>query len=89
MAKEAETLTEFEYKIVLDSAMVIAQLASTNSILSDLPRAIRTAEYSDTVAPFIDPTLWMKGHGNLHKQIEIMRLLQTFRMGVQKVLETP
>lgn len=41
--------------------------------LIDLPAAIANAEHSDAVAPFIDPTLWMKKHRHLKEDLELMR----------------
>jgi hypothetical protein len=69
----------------LETQEMLVQLARMVQLLP-LEKFIATAEYSDTFAPFVDPTLWRKGHRSLSEVLELARGAAHFKSIVEKVL---
>lgn len=62
-------LTAGEYKQTLQSCYLVLQL--TRQLRLD--EALEWAGYADTMSSLFDPTLWMRNHGKLSEDIEVMR----------------
>ena len=77
---------EAEYMAVLNQTMLLSQLVRNSEILDGLERAYQAADRSLSVAPFFDPTAFMRGQGALRQQMQLMRAVQDFRAKVREVM---
>jgi len=52
-----------------------------SGVIAKMPLAefINKAEMADTLGPFADPTLWMKGKDNLAAILDLARALRNFQ----------
>ena len=57
----------------------VARLARLGPSDDELRRYIEAAARIDTIAPIIDPTMWMRGHRKNDCFLKIARALATFR----------
>jgi hypothetical protein len=87
MATEQIDMPLAEYAAVVNHCRLLAQLVHQNAVLERVQVAIDKAEYSDVVTPFLDPTLWTRGHQPLRRDIALMRAAQDFQAAVQKALD--
>jgi hypothetical protein len=68
-----------------------AQTQATILILADLVRDLPLAEFlsaiarADSIGPIVDPTLWMRGHENMHKIEQMAAGLRKFQTAVRAV----
>jgi hypothetical protein len=74
---EPPTLAEFETTLVL--LINVARLAQLGPTDEELRRYIDAAARVDTMAPILDPTMWMKGSKKNECFLKIARALVTFR----------
>lgn len=74
------------YKAVMDSATMLARM-SQSELLGDIDEAIEAAETADAMGPFVNPTLWMEGGGNLRKFVRLLVATREFRKAVAEVIE--
>jgi hypothetical protein len=65
---ELPELTAAEYKAMQDRVGTITRLIVETDALA-LQAFIATAEKSDALGPYLDPTLWMAGHEDLRRVI--------------------
>lgn len=79
-------ISEAEYLGVLNLCRMLAQLVTDNEVLESIPAAIRAAEHSDAVTPYVDPTLWLRGHEPLRRDVAIMRAVADFQDAVAKAV---
>jgi hypothetical protein len=75
-------LTAGEYKQTLQSCYLILHL-SRHLRLDD---ALEWAGYADTMSSLFDPTLWMRNHGKLSEDIEVMRAVAQLQKLAQKAV---
>lgn len=78
------SISEVEYLGVLNLCRMLAQAVHDNDVLKSIPTAIEAAERSDSLAPFVDPTLWMQGHAPLRRDIALMRAVLDFQSAVER-----
>ena len=64
-------MNDADYKLTQDRLVLLAQFAVTDLDLEGFLERIR---HSETMAPLLDPTVWMKGSGKLYA---IRNLAQT------------
>jgi hypothetical protein len=75
-------MTAAEYKQTLQSCYLIFHLAHHLR----LDEALEWAGYADTVSSLFDPTLWMRNHGKLSEDIEVMRAVAQLQKLAQKAV---
>ncbi len=68
-------MTPEEYIRVQNQFGVIGALV----VSLPLDEFIAAAEKADVVGPFVDPTLWMKGHDKLGDVLDIARALRNLK----------
>ncbi|HMI84842.1 MAG TPA: hypothetical protein VK550_12165 [Polyangiaceae bacterium] len=76
---KVETPSRDEIKTTLEQLLNIARIAQLGPSNEELRRYIEAASRVDTVAPILDPTLWMKGSKKNDCFLKIARALATFR----------
>jgi len=66
---------------------VQGQILALARSVRDIPldEFIEAGEHADTVGPFLDPTLWREGHGNLQKIMDLARALRKFQSEVERI----
>lgn len=75
-------MTTAEYAAMQDRIRTIYTLAAATDDEA-LGEFIREAEHADTVAPLLDPTLWLRGRDQLALVIRHARALAAFKKAVQ------
>lgn len=86
-AKGEKPLTLHEIETTLLCLLNIARLAQLGPSDEELRRYIDAAAKSDTIAPFLDPTLWMRGSKKNNLFLKIARALATFRASLPTLEE--
>lgn len=76
---EPPVLDQADFVRVRNQLELIGRLVLDNVQPDELEAFIRQCETSDTIAPFVDPTLWMRGHGALRVMVDHARALAAFR----------
>lgn len=76
-----------EIDVTLLHLINVARLARLGPSDEALQSYIDAASRSDTIAPIIDPTLWMRGHKKNDCFLKIARALQTFRASLPTMQE--
>lgn len=82
----SEQIGPAEYRAVMDHVLLFARLIENSELIDRIPAVIDAAQRADTLGPIVDPTLWMDGHGNLRRQVEILRAVLAFRDAVRKAV---
>lgn len=72
-----------EHVRVQNQIQLLGQLALQAVTDDELEAFIERCEQSDTVAPFLDPTAWMRGRDQLRQVIDHARALQKFRKALR------
>lgn len=70
-------MSDVEYKATQDKILLLAQLASSE--LLDLDEFLSRISHAHAVAPFVDPTLYMKAMDRLQIIEDLARALAPFR----------
>jgi len=78
-AKADAPPTRDEIQTTILHLLNIARLAQLGPSNEELRRYIEAASRVDTIAPILDPTLWMKGSKKNDCFLKIARALATFR----------
>lgn len=68
-----------EHVRVQNQIQMLGQLALRAVSDEELDAFIERCEHSDTLAPFLDPTAWQRGHERLRQVIDHARALRKFR----------
>lgn len=76
---KVETPSQDEIELTLSQLINIARLVRLGPSDEALTRYIEAASRADTIAPILDPTLWMKGSKKNDCFLKIARALVTFR----------
>lgn len=79
-------MNEEREKVRAELELTLLQLINVTRLVrfigpgdEELKRYIEAASRSDTIAPILDPTLWMRGHRKNDCFLKIARALATFR----------
>jgi hypothetical protein len=73
-----------EHVRIQNQIQMLGQLALRAVDDDELQAFIDRCEHSDTVAPFLDPTAWMRGHDQLRQVIDHARALQAYRKALRE-----
>lgn len=79
-------LSEEEYLETSEQVRLIAHLLYALD-RERLNATIRMAEHSETVTPYLDPTLWMRKGEALRQEIAVMRALSEAKAKIHAVAE--
>lgn len=78
---------ELTYVEVRDKAVFIGQLAQALTV-EQIDEAIRQAQRAESVGPVLDPTAWIRGSGELAKQVRYLHAFRDFRAAVDEIVAT-
>lgn len=78
-------ITDDQYTTALHRSWALAQMALSVEHLDD---AIDYAKKAQTLAPFFDPTAFIKNGDKLREDIAAMEALRTFKLAIEKIKET-
>jgi hypothetical protein len=74
------------YKAAQDRVELLSRLIlDTDDELLD--EIIVYGEHADTIAPFVDPTAWQRGHDTLRMVIDHAHAIKTAKRAIQKAAE--
>jgi hypothetical protein len=74
----------YDYPAELDKLVMLVRLAANLEV--DLDRLRQVVSDADTVMPFLDPTAWMQGEGNLRDQSRLLDFAVPFIVESRKMM---
>ena len=72
-----------EYELIQNQIMLLGSAVKD----LDLDDFIAEIDHADTVGPFIDPTMWIKGHDTMYQIRQLAVALKGFQKVVEEIIQ--
>ena len=72
-----------EYELIQNQIMLLGSAVKD----LDLDGFIAEIDHADTIGPFIDPTLWIKGHDTMYQIRKLAAGLKGFQSVVREIIQ--
>lgn len=78
-------MTDTEYEVTQAFVLTFAELIYKHTL--DFRGFFERIEHADASGPIIDPTMWIKGHKEMHKIRDLARATQTYQTRIKEILD--